>query len=181
MTELVELDLKGNPDLLMPPKPRALVRGAGVEYYNIDFSLQHQLRLAGASVPKSLAEQTVQKDPVARKMRLRRRHREDEESAKVLKGMKDVAGKSKENEGEESETSAGIKAKRWDEALEKPPLDYSEFFDQDVGQFPGLTVWEIENFYPNQIEDPAALGKMYEGDCYIVCLLYTSPSPRDRG
>ena len=44
---------------------------------------------------------------------------------------------------------------------------YSEFFDNDVGQFPGLTVWEIENFYPNQIEE-LAHGKFYEGDCYIV-------------
>jgi hypothetical protein len=43
----------------------------------------------------------------------------------------------------------------------------SEFFDEDVGQFPGLTVWEIENFYPNQIEE-AAHGKFYEGDCYII-------------
>ena len=84
-------------------------------------------------------------------------------------GMKDVAKTKKggsaerETQGEES----SIKAKRWDEALEKPPLDYSEFFDEDVGQFPGLTVWEIENFYPNQIEE-AAHGKFYEGDCYIV-------------
>lgn len=57
--------------------------------------------------------------------------------------------------------------KRWDEALERPPLNYTEFFDPDVGQIPGLTVWEIENFLPNQIED-AAQGKFYEGDCYIV-------------
>ena len=53
------------------------IQGSGVEFYNVDFSLQHQLRLAGASVPQSvLAEQTVQKDPVARKLRLRRRHRD---------------------------------------------------------------------------------------------------------
>ncbi len=42
-------------------------------------------------------------------------------------------------------------AKRWDEALEKPALDYSEFFDEDVGSIPGITIWEIENFYPNQV------------------------------
>lgn len=57
--------------------------------------------------------------------------------------------------------------KRWDETLEKPPLDYSEFFDQDAGQVPGLSVWEIENFLPNEIEE-VAHGKFYEGDCYIV-------------
>ncbi len=173
LTELETLDLKGNPELIMPPKPAEMKRGAGVEFYNIDFSLQHQLRLAGASVPKSIAEQQVQKsDPVARKLRLRRRHRDggdpDEKQAQVLKGLKDVAktkkgGSAEREEGEES----SIKAKRWDEALEKPPLDYSEFFDEDVGQFPGLTVWEIENFYPNQVEE-AAHGKFYEGDCYII-------------
>ena len=73
LTELDVLDLKDNPDLMMPPKPSELMKGSGVEFYNVDFSLQHQLRLAGASVPPSvLAEQTVQKDPVARKLRLRR-------------------------------------------------------------------------------------------------------------
>ena len=44
-----------------------------------------------------------------------------------------------------------MQAKKWDEALEKPALDYSEFFDADVGSIPGLTIWEIENFYPNQV------------------------------
>jgi hypothetical protein len=61
--------------------------------------------------------------------------------------------------------------KRWDETLEKPPLDYSEFFDEDAGQIPGLTIWEIENFLPNQIEE-AAHGKFYEGDCYIILKTY---------
>ena len=59
LTELETLDLKGNPELIMPPKPAEMKKGAGVEFYNIDFSLQHQLRLAGASVPKSIAEQQV--------------------------------------------------------------------------------------------------------------------------
>ena len=92
LTELETLDLKSNPELIMPPKPVEMKKGAGVEFYNIDFSLQHQLRLAGASVPKSIAEQQSQKsDPVARKLRLRRRHRDggdpDEKQAQVLKGM----------------------------------------------------------------------------------------------
>lgn len=33
----------------MPPKPPEMQQGAGIEFYNIDFSLQHQLRLAGAA------------------------------------------------------------------------------------------------------------------------------------
>lgn len=60
-----------------------------------------------------------------------------------------------------------FRPKRWDETLEKPPLDYSEFFEDDAGHVPGLTIWEIENFLPNRI-DEVAYGKFYEGDCYIV-------------
>ena len=51
LTDLDVLDLRDNPDLVMPPKPTEVQRGAGVEFYNIDFSLSHQLRLAGANVP----------------------------------------------------------------------------------------------------------------------------------
>ena len=92
---------------------------------------------------------------------------------------KDKSGqKASEKKGGGSDGSSpggqDIKAKRWDEALEKPPLDYSEFFDEDVGQLPGLTIWEIENFYPNQIED-AGHGKFYEGDCYIILNTYEDP------
>ena len=57
--------------------------------------------------------------------------------------------------------------KRWDENLEKPPLDYSEFFEEYAGQQPGLTIWEIENFLPNKVEE-VTHGKFYEADCYIV-------------
>lgn len=51
--------------------------------------------------------------------------------------------------------------------MERPPLNYEEFFDSDVGQIPGISIWEIENFLPNQI-DESVYGKFYEGDCYIV-------------
>lgn len=46
------LDVRDNPDLVMPPKP-AEMRNS-MEYYNIDFSLNTQLQLAGASpIPSS--------------------------------------------------------------------------------------------------------------------------------
>ena len=60
-----------------------------------------------------------------------------------------------------------FRQKRWDEALERPALNYHEFFDEDVGQIPGVTVWEIENFLPNQMHE-ATHGQFYEADCYIV-------------
>lgn len=61
----------------------------------------------------------------------------------------------------------GGKVRRWDQGLEKPRLDYSEFFTEDVGQLPGLTIWQIENFVPVLVEE-AFHGKFYEADCYIV-------------
>lgn len=36
-----------------------------------------------------------------------------------------------------------------------------------MGQLPGLTVWQIENFVPVLVEE-ALHGKFYEADCYIV-------------
>lgn len=56
LTDLHSLDLRNNPDLHMPPKPLDPQRGSGVEFYNIDFSLQHQLRLAGAYVPTPVTQ-----------------------------------------------------------------------------------------------------------------------------
>lgn len=77
--------------------------------------------------------------------------------------------------------------RRWDQGLEKPRLDYSEFFTEDVGQLPGLTIWQIENFVPVLVEE-ALHGKFYEADCYIVlkvrvrhrlgCMSPSRPYPR---
>lgn len=60
-----------------------------------------------------------------------------------------------------------LKTRRWDQSLEKPQLNYSEFFTEDVGQLPGVTVWQIENFVPILLDDTFH-GKFYEADCYIV-------------
>lgn len=197
LSDLDQLDLRNNPDLIMPPKPTELQKGAGIEFYNIDFSLQHQLRLAGGAnggvavngvagvggaAAAADANGAPAKDPLARKQRLRRGLRNtdanDKDSAKILKGMKDIA-KEKDMQAWDddggmptgqsgSATKESIRPKRrWDESLEKPPLDYSEIFEEDDGQLPGLTVWEIENFLPNKI-DEVVHGKFYEGDCYIV-------------
>ncbi|XP_058805283.1 protein flightless-1 [Phymastichus coffea] len=170
LTDLECLDLRDNPNLVMPPKPTEVQRGSGIEFYNIDFSLQHQLRLAGANIPAPAQTANSSKDPIARKMRLRRRRDQeeaDQDQAKILKGMKDIAKEKNKDGSLEDEKPESLKPKRWDETLEKPPLDYSEFFDDDAGRTPGLAVWEIENFLPNQIEE-VAHGKFYEGDCYIV-------------
>lgn len=149
-----------------------LQKGDGVEFYNIDFSLQNQLRLAGAQIPPSVATPTSNpRDAIARKMRLRRARNQDsggdQDSAKILKGMKDIANDKCNNENSDNAMIQSLQPKRWEETLEKPPLDYSEFFEHEDGQAPGLTIWEIENFLPNKIED-VTHGKFYEGDCYIV-------------
>lgn len=43
--------------------------------------------------------------------------------------------------------------KRWDLILQRPDLDYSEIFSDDVGNLPGLTIWQIENFSPLEVEE----------------------------
>ncbi|KAL9702468.1 hypothetical protein quinque_005986 [Culex quinquefasciatus] len=169
LTDMEQLDLRNNPDLVMPPKPVEVQRGDGLAFYNIDFSLQTQLRLAGANVPAQAQVANGAKDPIARKLRLRRGARNqdsEQDSAKILKGMQDIA-KEKNANGYDDGKVENLKPKRWDETLEKPPVDYSEIFEEEDGCAVGLTVWEIENFLPNKIEE-AAHGKFYEGDCYIV-------------
>jgi len=174
LTDLEVLDIRDNPELVMPPKPSELMRGAGAEFYHIDFSLTHQLQLAGAAPPIPPDEMPRKKDSHARLRRLRKiRDSEDgEDSAKVLKGMQQVAkDKAKGLTPQKEEKGEPVKAKRWDEALERPNLDYSEIFEEDVGQVPGLCCWEIENFLPNPI-DEALIGKFYEADCYIILKTY---------
>nr|KAF6274181.1 FLII actin remodeling protein [Myotis myotis] len=178
LPEIQVLDVRENPSLVMPPKPADRT----AEWYNIDFSLQNQLRLAGAS-PATVAAAAAaagggSKDPLARKMRLRRRKdsAQDDQAKQVLKGMSDVAQEKnrKQEEGADARAPGG-KVRRWDQGLEKPRLDYSEFFTEDVGQLPGLTIWQIENFVPVLVEE-AFHGKFYEADCYIVLKTFLDDS-----
>ncbi|XP_073504572.1 protein flightless-1 homolog [Phyllobates terribilis] len=172
LPDLEILDVRENPSLVMPPKPMDRTS----EFYNIDFSLQNQLRLAGAS-PATVAAAaaaagtgSATKDSSARKMRLRRRKdsAKDDQAKQVLKGMSDVAEEKNKKIQENGDMRyTDLKTRRWDQGLEKPHLDYSEFFTEDVGQIPGITAWQIENFIPIQV-DEALHGKFYEADCYIV-------------
>ncbi|XP_059178446.1 protein flightless-1 homolog [Physella acuta] len=172
---LETLDVRENPDLVMPPKPQEAK--SALQYYNIDFSLNTQLRLAGAQpVPSSGQTPSPKSDPVARKLRLRRR-RDGQESEKVLKGMRDVAKDKAEGKGnsKDDEIREPLKPKKWDENLHRPQLDYSEIFDEDVGQIPGLSCWEIENFLPNLV-DEGLIGKFYQADCYIILKTFIDES-----
>lgn len=54
---------------------------------------------------------------------------------------------------------ASEKQKRWDALLKRPDLDYSDLFSEITGKLPGLSIWQIEHFYPVEIE---------EGMLYIV-------------
>ncbi|KAM8962259.1 LOW QUALITY PROTEIN: protein flightless-1 homolog [Pelodytes ibericus] len=170
LADLEILDVRENPNLVMPPKPA----NQGSEFYNIDFSLQNQLRLAGASPATVAAAGAVggsgTRDSSARKMRLRRRKdtTQDDQATQVLKGMSDVTEeKNKKTQENGDMRYTDLKTRRWEKSLEKPPLDYSEFFTEDVGQLPGVTIWQIENFIPMLVEE-AFHGKFYEADCYIV-------------
>uniref|UniRef100_A0A8C0DTX9 Protein flightless-1 homolog n=1 Tax=Balaenoptera musculus TaxID=9771 RepID=A0A8C0DTX9_BALMU len=176
LAEIEVLDVRENPSLVMPPKPADRT----AEWYNIDFSLQNQLRLAGAS-PATVAAAAAgsgPKDPLARKMRLRRRKdsAQDDQAKQVLKGMSDVAQEKNKKQEESVDSGApGGKVRRWDQGLEKPRLDYSEFFTEDVGQLPGLTIWQMENFVPVLVGE-ALHGRFYEADCYIVLKTFLDDS-----
>jgi hypothetical protein len=106
--------------------------------------------------------------------------RPDNESAmKVLKGLVDIADYKQNTGSDDDVMSVGVgvattdeqytpkKPKRWDETLVRPNLDYSSIFIDDTGSLPGLTVWQIDNFYPVQLEE-AFHGHFYMGDAYIV-------------
>ncbi|KAA8584872.1 hypothetical protein FQN60_003566 [Etheostoma spectabile] len=167
LTDLEMLDVRENPNLVMPPKPA----DTAAEWYNIDFSLQNQLRLAGAS-PATVAAAgggASPRDPLARKMRLRRRKdcSQDDQAKQVLKGMSDVAHDKSNLEENGDLKYADLKVRRWDKSIEKPQLDYSEFYTEDTGQVPGVSVWQIENFVPILV-DETFHGKFYEADCYII-------------
>lgn len=162
----LELELSDNPDLIMPPKP-ITESAKNSEFYNIDFSLSTQRRLADPDSSELPPQQTtVTKDPIARKLRLRTRAKDEAEEtnqAKVLKGMKDFIME-RDNV---AILDPDLRPRKWDEILERPPIDYSDLFDETTGQIQGLTIWEIVDFYPVLI-DPNLYGKFYEGDCYII-------------
>lgn len=173
--DLEILELSHNPDLMMPPKP--LNESArNNEFYNIDFSLNTQLRLAGDPALARLPPQQPEtvNNPIARKLRLRKRARDDvdkeqeKNQARVLQGMRDLALERDNLANNQSDfLEPNLRPRRWDESLERPPIDYSEFFDETTGQLQGLTIWEIENFCPVLME-PSLYGKFYDADCYIV-------------
>lgn len=166
--DLEVLDLSNNPDLVMPLKPVS-DSAKNSEFYNIDFSLNTQLRLAGdPNLPKQQVNSVC--DPIARKLRLRRRAKdEDEIKSKVLKAevLKEQFVKEKGNRVHNQPDFLDLKPKKWDEILERPSINYRDFFDETTGQILGLTIWEIENFRPVLV-DTSLHGKFYCADCYIV-------------
>lgn len=171
--DLETLELSNNPDLEMPPRTFS-DSTRNPEFYNVDFSLDTQRRLAGDPDCAKLTNQQTQpsKDPIARKLRLRTRAKdiveEEKKQAKVLQGMNMLATeKDNPNLYFSDMEEFDLKPKKWDEILQKPPIDYSDLFDDYTGQLQGLTIWDIENFYPALIS-PDSHGKFYDEDCYIV-------------
>ena len=40
-----------------------------------------------------------------------------------------------------------FRPKKWNENLERPHLDYSEIYDEDVGQIPGRLIQQCNNYW----------------------------------
>ena len=163
----------------MPPKPKELQKGSGPAFYNIDFSLANQLKLAGQIAPEQpSAQNDSQQKRAARIRRLNKPEQRNStgsnsgSSETVLRGMRETA---RRKNAQDSNLGANgyynneeeIAGRRWDEQIERPQLNYSEFFDDSIGQIDGVTCWEIENFLPKQLESQLN-GTFYTGDCYIV-------------
>ena len=198
LTELETMQLDDNPELKMPAKPPELNPKVD-EFYNIDFTLDRQLRdgtaknqgvsaaAAATAATTSGSEGAVllktpskeERDPLARKKRLQRYGRKEsvesesdktdlvESSKKVLRGMKDMAKVDKTQLATDWSKEGEKRPKAWQEHLQGPRLSYRDIYDPEVGQIPGVEVWEIENFLPNPL-DEYAFGKFFNGDCYIV-------------
>ena len=177
LPDLKELDVRNNPQLVMPPKPSQHSQRSA--YYNIDFSLEAQKKAAGqATTSSSLSSSPApshhsSKDPIAKKIQYMRRRKAgaeaDSDQQRILQGFQEVAKKKEEKIAAQTEIG-DLKPQRWDAALakQKPAVDYSEIFDvEEVGQEAGLEVWEMENFLPNPIHS-SFHGHFYEEDSYIV-------------
>ncbi|PAV59113.1 hypothetical protein WR25_10798 [Diploscapter pachys] len=177
LPELKELMLHENDQLVMPPKPNEMRKK--LTFYNIDFSLENQRRLAGrqhspsSSMSSILSSSAKEKDPIARRKEVIRWRKQQADNmgdaSKVIQGMTKIAGASAAlQEEREQEKIAQRSALNWKANLEKSRknIDYSEIFDEDVGQDEGLWVWEIENFYPSLLESQLH-GQFYEADCYL--------------
>jgi hypothetical protein len=170
----------------MPAKPKECQKGSGPAFYNIDFSLANQLKLAGQVAPEQPSASTdMQQKRAARIRRLNKPEQRNTtasggSSETVLRGMRETAkrkhaldtGIGSNGHMHDDEEIAG---RRWDEQIERPQLDYSEYFDETSGQVSGITCWEIENFLPKQLERQLN-GAFYAGDCYIVLQTNVDPS-----
>lgn len=162
MPNLRDLDVRNNPSFVMPPKP--------VERKKEDeMSYNAQLRRMGQLPEKKEENSSLKK--YERRIRLRKIRESvtssgdgDKEGAmKVLDGLKEIGGK-----GENEEMDNGITGgKTWMDNLKGPTLDYNGVYDEFTGQSPGVTAWQIDNFYP-VLQDDSLLGKFYTGDCYII-------------
>lgn len=175
-------ETESNPQLIFPPKPLELQKGAGLAYYNIDFSLDAQLRQICGRLPENTEAAYHAKDTASRLRRLRRRRGEcaDDDSQCVLEGMQRIARDKdallRERELKEEEETKLITAKRWKDQLSKPQLDYTGIFDEDTGSVVGIEMWEMDEFYPKRVDDECAQGRLFSGDCYIVLQTKMTPT-----
>ncbi|VUZ39536.1 unnamed protein product [Hymenolepis diminuta] len=184
---LEKFDVDNNPKLRFPPKPPALQKGAGLAFYNIDFSLDGQLQMMRGIKPEPSVDVKKGKESAARLKRMRRRRLdggentvEDPEGSGqvVLAGMRHIAGERDaimrrryaETAAAAADAEKQATTKRWKDALAKPNLDYSEIFDEDAGTQLGVEIWVIDEFYPKRFEpeDEEYVGQLFSGDCYIL-------------
>ena len=68
------------------------------------------------------------------------------------------AGAAVDLESGEQQVLSPTKPKRWDQILRRPDLDYGDLFSEETGKLPGISLWQIENFYPVEVEESELLA-----------------------
>ncbi|XP_075239322.1 protein flightless-1 homolog [Convolutriloba macropyga] len=196
---LQDLNANENPNLVMPPKHSGLseVEAKAALFYNIDFSVEHQLAKARQEQKSErLLSHSSSIDSVSgsgslprprtsstgagggnRKLRIQRRKEEEagrSDAAKVLSAMRKVAEDAKTADVDNTNQLAAdfdehvSKPLRWDERLGGPvTIDYSNYFEDDIGEVEGVHTWYISNFAPVMLDEEEN-GRFHQKDCYIV-------------
>eukprot|EP00123_Amoebidium_parasiticum_P021135 comp62153_c0_seq1/m.47910 comp62153_c0_seq1/g.47910 ORF comp62153_c0_seq1/g.47910 comp62153_c0_seq1/m.47910 type:complete len:1269 (-) comp62153_c0_seq1:480-4286(-) len=169
--ELEVLSVNGNPNLVMPVRPKQIDIAA--QFYYVDFSRAAHMREEEVDEEKQWEQRDIHVN--AQKMsRARHSGPKVQGDGSILKGLRqqtqstqDMETYSQEHHLKQDIKKLEFKPRDWKEKLEKPPLSYSDLFDDTVGTQPGVNCWGIVNFKPVP-SDETLDGQFFDGDTYII-------------
>ncbi|OAF71434.1 Adseverin [Intoshia linei] len=159
------LETSNNPNLVMPEKPKAVIDPA--KQLGIDFSLEYQLDKCAPLLKERFRKNSVkQHDRFNRRIRMHQGWEKRADTKCVLDGMRKIADITL-SETESYIENGNHNIKTWTDGLKKPNLNYNELFSDNTGVEVGLSLWEIDQFLPVEME-LEDIGIFYLSDCYII-------------